>query len=451
MAPSSLKRQLALAAVLAIVVGDTLGSGIFFTPGNLAAVAQHSWQVYFIWTACGLITLCGALTLAELSSLIPSSGATYHIIREGIGPFWGFLKIWMEMWVNSPGSIAGVAAALGGFAAHLFGNTSTEAPLIWGIGGILFFTVINLLGVRWGGWTQILLTAVKVAALLVLIGGSLLLVRGSVQQSTVIAGSSSGWMGLMRVIGLGIAAVLFTYDGWIDVTHAAGEVAEPKRTLPIGLAGGVLVILALYLLANYAYLRIVPLEQMREKPDLIASTVALRTFGSAGDRFLTALMAVSIFGALGGLVMTVPRLIFAVAERYASEADTPQRARSFFRVLASVSPRTSVPWVAILAMGALSIVALLFFQSFVRLANFFLVPVQFASILMVASIFRLRKRTEKIPDQYHTPGYPWVPLLFIVVMSLFLINAIYYNPKDTLIGIALAATALPVYRWIGKS
>src|SRR5262249_5617848 len=103
MTSPSLKRQLTLAAVMAIVGGSTLGSGIFFTPGNLAAVAQHSWQVYFIWTACGLITLCGALTLAELSSLIPSSGATYHIIREGIGPFWGFLKIWMEMWVNSPG------------------------------------------------------------------------------------------------------------------------------------------------------------------------------------------------------------------------------------------------------------------------------------------------------------------------------------------------------------
>ncbi|HET6266793.1 MAG TPA: amino acid permease, partial [Acidobacteriota bacterium] len=402
-------------------------------------------------TACGLITLCGALTLAELSSLIPSSGATYHIIREGIGPFWGFLKIWMEMWVNSPGSIAGVAAALGEFAAHLFGNVSSGAPLLWGIGSILFFTAINLLGVRWGGWTQIVLTAIKVAALLVLIGGSLLLVRGSVESGVSAASTSGGWMGLMRVIGLGIAAVLFTYDGWIDVTHTAGEVAEPKRTLPIGLAGGVLVILTLYLLANYAYLRIVPLQQMREKPDLIASTVALRTFGSSGDRFLTALMAVSIFGALGGIVMTAPRLIFAVAERYASEAETPKRARSFFGVLASVSPRTSVPWVAILVMGGLSIVALLFFRSFSRLANFFLVPVQLSSILMVASIFRLRKRTEKQPDQYRTPGYPWVPLLFIAVMSLFLINAIVYNPKDTLIGITLAATALPVYRWIGRS
>ena len=124
----ALRRQLALTTVAAIVVGDMLGSGIFFTPGELAAVAQTPWQVYSFWALCGVITLCGALTLAELTSLLPRAGATYHIIREGFGPFWGFLKVWMEMWVAGPGSIAGVAIVFGEFLVQLSGAPDYRPP-----------------------------------------------------------------------------------------------------------------------------------------------------------------------------------------------------------------------------------------------------------------------------------------------------------------------------------
>ena len=116
--PAALRRQLGLAAVTAIVVGDMLGSGIFFTPGELAAVAYVPWHVYFIWGLCGFITLCGALTLAELCALVPQAGASYHIIREGYGTFWAFLTVWMQLWVGGPGSVAGIAIAFGEFVSR---------------------------------------------------------------------------------------------------------------------------------------------------------------------------------------------------------------------------------------------------------------------------------------------------------------------------------------------
>ena len=129
---TSLRRQLGLAAVMAVVMGDMLGSGIFFTPGELAQVADSPWQVYFMWSLCGLIVLCGALTLGELASLIPRAGATYHILSEGFGPAWGFVKAWMEAWVSAPGSIAGVAIVFGEFVVQFLGDDVGSAQL-WAI------------------------------------------------------------------------------------------------------------------------------------------------------------------------------------------------------------------------------------------------------------------------------------------------------------------------------
>ncbi len=149
---SPLKRHLGLGAVAAIVVGNMLGSGVFFTPGELAAVADHAWQVHFIWALSGLITLCGALTLAELCAWVPEAGASYHVITRGFGPFWGFLLVWLELWVSGPGAIASIAIALGEF---LHRGTGGFGPVAWGAAGIVFFALVNLAGVQWGGRTQI--------------------------------------------------------------------------------------------------------------------------------------------------------------------------------------------------------------------------------------------------------------------------------------------------------
>lgn len=445
----TLERKLGLPAVLAVVVGDMIGSGIFFTPGELAAVATANWQVYFFWTLCGLITLCGALTLAELSSLIPKPGVSYHALTAAFGPFAGFMQAWMMVLVSGPGAIAGIAILFGELASRVFGSGDDGMQLAWAASAIVFFAMINLRGAEWGGRTQVFLTAVKVAGLAALVIGGVWLAAPADAAATATAAGDDGLAGFARFIGLGVAIVLFTYDGWIDASNVAGEVQRPERNFPLAMGLGVVLITFLYLLVNHAFLRVVPLEAMRDNPTLVATAVAEAAFGGTGGTLVSILMWISIFGALGGLVMTLPRLFYAAASEYAGRAAGTPFA-PFFRGVAWLPPSGSAPAGAILFAALVSIAALMFFGSFSRIVTFFVVPFQFMNILMVASIYRLRPRLSA-PGSWRLPGYPVVPGIFIFVMSLFLLTALWYNPVDSLIGVALTLAGAPVYRALTRN
>ncbi len=433
----------------AIVVGDMLGTGVFFTPGELAAVAQAEWQVYFLWGLCGVITLCGALTLAELTTLLPRAGASYHIVREGFGPFWGFLKIWVEMWVSGPGSVAGVAIVLGEFLRRLPGAPTSVSAAGWGALGIVAFAAINLRGVVWGGRAQIALTVVKVVGVLSLVVGGLFLAPPGEPPGDSLATPRGNLLGFVQLVGLGVAAALFSYDGWVDVTHVAGELREPRKHLPLGLGFGVLGITLLYLSVSFAYLRVLPLEAMRAAPTTVAASVGEAAYGPVGGPALSVLMVISILGALGGLVMTLPRLYYAAAEQYQDETKA-SGINVFFRMLAWVPSRSAVPAGSVIFTATLSILALYFFGSFRRIVTFFAVPAHVVNILMVAAVFRLRRRLQPETTSYRTPGFPFVPAVYILVLSLFLASAIAYNPLDTFIGVAMTATGIPAYLWIRR-
>jgi len=441
----ALQRKLGLTAVLAVVIGDMIGSGIFFTPGELAAVATSEWQVYFFWALCGFITLCGALTLAELSALIPKAGVSYHALTEAYGPFAGFMQAWMMVLVSGPGAIAGVAILFGQLASQVFGFGSTGMQLTWAVAAIVFFALINLGGAEWGGRTQIALTSIKIAGLVALIAGGIFVAAPAAESSVSVDAltDEQGIAEFLRFVGLGVAIVLFTYDGWIDASNVAGEVRNPNRNFPIAMGVGVVLITLIYLLVNFAFLRVMPLDAMRANPTLVASTVAEAAFGRLGSIALNMLMWISIFGALGGLIMTLPRLFYAAASEYVERA-SGTRMRPFFRTMSYLSPASAVPSGAILFAAGVSIAALFFFGSFSRIVTFFVVPFQFMNILMVSSIFKLRPRLSK-PDSFRLPAYPLVPAMFIGVMSLFIIAALIYNPLDSLIGVALTLAGAPVY------
>lgn len=439
----TLRRKLGFSTVLAVVMGDMLGSGIFFTPGQLASVVTAEWQVYAFWLLCGLITLCGALTLGELAALLPRAGVTYHALTEAYGPFAGFMQAWILILVSGPGAIAGVAILFGELAADTLGAGGQRAILAWATAAIVFFVLVNLRGAEWGGGTQVVLTAIKVAGLAALIGGGLLLAAPVQPSAAVPAAADAGLADLVRVVGLGVAIVLFTYDGWTDASHIAGEVRNAQRTFPLAMGIGVLAITLIYLLVNFAFLRVVPLETMREAPTLVATRVAEAAFGGNGGALLSAFMALSIFGALGGLVMTLPRIYYAAASEYLDRAAGTALGPAF-RAVAWVSPGSSVPAGAILVGSALAILALFFFGSFSRIVTFFVVPFQFMNILMVSSIYRLRPRLGR--SGLGLPGYPVVPAVFIVVMAMFLVAALLYNPLESLIGTGLTLAGVPVYR-----
>ena len=445
-----LQRKLGFATVLAVVMGDMIGSGIFFTPGELAAVASAEWQVYFFWTLCGLITLCGALTLAELSTLLPRAGVAYHALNEAYGPFAGFMQAWIMVLVSGPGAIAGIAILFGELANQVFGTGSAGLQLGWAVSAIVFFGLINLRGAEYGGGTQIVLTGIKIGGLAALVAGGLFLadnVAPSPGTATEPPGDV-GWFEMLRFVGLGVSIVLFTYDGWIDASNVAGEVRNPSWNFPRAMGFGVVGITAIYLVVNYAYLRVVPLEAMRDNPTLVAPAVAEMAFGSTGGLMLNALMWISIFGALGGLVFTLPRLYYAAASEYRPLASGTAMA-PFLNGLSYLSSRTAVPAGAILFACGISIAALFFFGSFQRIVTFFVVPFQFMNILMVASVFRLRPRLSG-PDTWRMPFFPLMPIVFIVVMLLFLTAAILFNPLDSLAGVALTLAGVPVYRALAK-
>jgi APA family basic amino acid/polyamine antiporter len=229
----------------------------------------------------------------------------------------------------------------------------------------------------------------------------------------------------------------------------AGEVREPGRNLPLGLGLGVLGIMLIYLLVNGAFLRVMPLPEMREQGASVGTRLALATFGPVGGQVVSGFIMISIFGAFGGLVMTAPRIVYAFAADYAG-ITRGRRGHAPFRALAYVSPRTFVPARAIVFVAVLSIVAVLFLGTFERLVAFIVVPLQFNNILLVAAVFRLRKRSRESSSSYLTPGYPVVPLVFIVVMGLLLLSAVAFNPFDCFMGIALNAAAAPVYFWIRR-
>ncbi|MGH9315085.1 MAG: APC family permease [Vicinamibacterales bacterium] len=448
-----LRRELGLAAVGAVVVGDMLGSGIFFTPGELAASARAPWQVYLLWTLAGGITLCGALTLAELASRLPHAGAPFHIILDSFGPFWAFLMIWMQVLVAGPGSIAGLAIAFGEFATRFGAELELAVrwpAAAWGTAAIAFFAGVNLLGVRWGGRTQITLTILKIGGLLVLVGGSLWLVDRAAAApivEPVLQPRTAGVVEFLRVMGLGIAAVLFTYDGWIDVSYLSAEIKDPRRTLARALGFGVATVTLLYVLANYAYLRVLPLEAMRENPATIASDVARAAFGPTGGALLNGLIIVSIFGALGGLIMTLPRLYYAAAAQYTAESLGAAR---IFAPLAIVTTRSAVPSGSLLFASAAAILAVFFFGTFSRIVNFFVVPLQLANILMVAAIFPMRRRTPHPADAYRSPAYPLLPLVYIATIAVFLATAIVFHPYEALAGVGLTLLGWPAYVWMHK-
>ena len=451
-----LKRKLGLTAVLAIVMGDMIGSGIFFTPGQLAMVAREAWQVYFFWGLCGFITLCGALTLAEIASLLPRSGASYHALQEAFGPFFAFMQAWIMVLISGPGAIAGIAILFGEFAGRLLtdaGFPRLAQPVPWAILAIVFFTLINLRGVEWGGRTQVLLTSIKVLGLLALVLGALLLVPAAgPPDSAARPQEPFGFLELISFVGAGVAIVLFTYDGWIDASNVAGEVRNPARNFPLAMGLGVLGITLLYLLVNHAFLHAVSLETMQREPATVAASVAEAAFGETGGVLLKGVIWLSVFGALGGLIMTLPRLYYTAAREYqAAASDTPFAA--LFDALAWLTPQTQVPGGAILIGSGTAIVALLFFGTFSGIVNFFVVPFQAINMLMVASIFRLRQRAgihERPKNGYRIPFYPLPPLIFIGVIGIFLVVTLAVNPLESLAGIGLTLLGVPVYRRLSR-
>jgi basic amino acid/polyamine antiporter, APA family len=375
-----------------------------------------------------MVAVFGALTLAELATMFPKSGGIYVFLREAYGPLPAFLFGWTRLLVIQPAVFGAIAMIFAAYA-NAFVALGDSGERVVAASLIALLAAANYRSMRWGAFVQNSSTVAKVAALLLLAAAALLLgdpAAGALAGPVEFAPLT--WTGA----GLALIAVLWTYDGWADVTYVAGEVRDPGRTLPRALIGGAAAIVLIYMIVNVAYLYVLPIGEMAAST-LVAADVATVIFGAGGAALIAALVMLSTFGALNGTMMSGPRVFFALADD-----------GLFFRPFAAVHPRFQTPHLAITLAAGLGI-AYVSVRSFEQLAEAFILGIWPFYILAVWGVFRLRRMRPEAPRPYRAWGYPVVPLVFLAASAAMLMNALVRQPVSTLIGFGIILSGVPVY------
>src|SRR3954463_10409181 len=436
-AADRLPRRLGVWSAAAVLVGSTIGSGIFRIVGGQNGVADRVGTVgamSLLWIVGALVALTGALTIAELAAMFPRSGGIYVFIREGYGPLPAFLFGWTELLVIRPSALGAIAVLFAEYAGRFIDYGETGVKIV-AAAAILLLGLANIRSVRWGAAVQNLSTAAKVLAIAGLAVAAFLFAHpGQGALAGTIAWSPTTWGGF----GLALVSVMWAYDGWADLTFISGEVKDPSRTLPRAIIGGVLAIVVIYVAVNAAYLYVLTVPEMVGSK-LVAADTATKVFGAVGASVVAAMVMVSAFGALNGSMMTGPRIFFAMADD-----------GNFFRPIAAVHPRFKTPYAAILLATGLGI-AYVSFRTFEQLADAFVLGIWPFYALAVGAVYILRKRRPDFPRPYRTSGSPIPPAIFLIASVGMLLNALISEPLTTLICFGVILAGIPVFLiWKGK-
>ncbi len=423
---------------MGIVIGITIGGGIFRTPAGIAARVPDPLLMMAVWVLGGLIVLCGALAFAELAASMPETGGMYVYLREGWGRPYAFLYGWAQLVLIRAAALGGISTVFGEYFLRVFGIDPVLHPR-WAdylaVGAILFAAGTNIAGVQFGALFAGLSSITKFSALAFLVGASFLLGGGAGASMTNMA--STGTAVDAGLFGLALISVMWAYDGFADLTFASGEVKDPQRNLPRAIVFGTLAIILIYLLANSAYLYVIPIEQLQKSPLIAADTLGA-IFGQAGVSFIAVVVMISTFGSLMGSMLASPRIFFAMADD-----------RLFFKAIAAVHPTFHTPWVAItLAAGLGS--AMVMTQTFEQLTDTFVLAMWPFYALSVAAIYRLRRSQPHLHRPYKVVGYPFVPGVFVAAAIYLVVNAFITDPTWTSITFAVVLAGLPVYWWAFK-
>ena len=433
-AEERLPRTLGLWSSIALVVGITIGSGIFRSPAGIARQAPNPLLMIGLWVGGGIITLCGALSLAEVAAALPATGGIYAYLREAWGRRPAFLFGWAELILIRASALGGIAVVFGEYLLRSFGVDPTEHVLTaraLSAGAIAFAAAANIRGANIGAMIVGVATWAKFGALALLVLASFTLGGGHGASIAHIAAPSAGPL-VVGSIGLALVSVLWAYDGWADLSFASGEVKDPQRNLPRAIIFGTLALIGLYVLTNLAYLYVLPIEAIRQSP-LVAADTMLALFGRAGVVLVSVFVMISSFSSLNGSMLASPRVFFAMADD-----------GMLFNAIAKVHPRYKTPYVAILLAAVLGM-ALVMSRSFERLTDTFVLAIWPFYAVGVAAIYRLRRDRPDLPRPYRAIGYPVVPAIFIVSVAAFVINALINDTTNSVITFALILAGLPVY------
>ena len=426
--PSSaeLPRRLGLFDAAAIVVGTTIGAGIFIVPNLVArALPSAPWMIA-VWIFTGVLSCLGAMAYSELGAMMPATGGPYVFLREQYGPLLAFLSGWTYFFVIFPASLAWLAINFATYLRH-FVTLGPMASRGVALALIATVTAINYCGVKLSSNVLNFFTLMKIAGLAVLVGAAFVAMPAPLETAAAPPVTISGF-------GVAMIACLTAYDGWISLSAVAGEVKEPGRNLPLAAAIGVGTVIFLYVVVNLAYLRVLGTSGIAAA-DRVGEASAGRALGTAGAAFVSVTALFSIVGSANGWSLAAPRLFFAQA-----------RDGLLFRSFARVHPRFETPYVSITVLGMWSALLTLT-GTYESLAAYAMYATWALYLLTVLGLVVLRHRQPQRPRPYRMTGYPVTLALFAVVALGFLINTFVSTPGPALTGTLIMLAGVPVYFW----
>ena len=427
-----LPRKLGLLDATFIVIGIVIGSGIFLLPNVIARELPSSSAILAVWVVAGILSYFGALAYAELGAMLPATGGQYVYLREAFGPGCAFLCGWVFVLAVLPGGIAFLAVS---FSIYLdyFARLTPAMRGVVSLALVAVLSAANYIGIEEGAWIQRIFTSLKIAGLALVISAAAfaphLVGTPHVPVRTI---SYTG-------IGFAMTACLMAYNGWSYVSFVAGEVRDPQRNLPRSLALGMTAVIVLYLGANIAYLNVMTVPQIAAT-ERVGAEVAGRTMGPMGATVLTAVVLLSIIGAINGNILTAARIPFAQA-----------RDGLFFSRFGRVHPRFKTPGFAIVAQSVWSGVLILT-GSYETLFAYAMLSAWIFYTLSVVAVWVLRRKMPDAARPYKMWGYPYTLWAFVIVSVWFMVDALVNQPKTSLVASAMTAAGIPFYLvWRAKA
>lgn len=427
---TQLKRQLGLASATAMIVGEVIAVGIFLTPAGMAKSLGSPFWILVVWLAMGAMALCGALCYGALGAQFPEAGGSYVYLRKAYGPVVAFLYGWKCFLVMDPGITAALAVGLAGYVGYLVNLTPAGTKLV-AIAAILMVAAVNIAGLRFGAGLMRWLTALKLGALALIVIWAIALRLGDLSHFTPFVAQRAGSAPLLGALAGGMVGAFFAFGGWWDLSKLGGEVRDPQRTLPRAMVFGVIGVTLVYILTSAVFVYLVPLDQVTSG-ETFAAQAGEALFGRSGGAIFSGIVIVSVLGSLAAVVMSAPRVYYAMA-----------RDGVFFGAIAKLHPRFGTPARAILAEAVMAslLAALGTFNQIV--AYFVFVTVIFIA-LTVSSVFVLHSRSGN-SALWQVPGYPLTPIIFLSFVALLLFLLAGNNPRQAFFGAAIVVLGAPVY------
>jgi APA family basic amino acid/polyamine antiporter len=425
-----LLRVLGVGFGLAVTIGGTIGMGILRTPGDVATHLATPTLFIGIWIVGGLYALLGAISIAELGAMIPRSGGFYVFAHRALGNYAGFIVGWSD-WMSTCATLAVISMVVGEYMGVLIPAVATKQKPI-ALTVVLFFALLQWRGIRWGSVTQNITSLLKVLVFVVFV------VVAFLYEPTISnkpGPAMKHGFALLAAIILALQGVLYTYDGWYGICYFGGEILNPKRDVTRSMFGGVLSVIAIYVLVNFALLHVMPLSEIAGEPLAVGKAAGV-IFGRYGDTAIRALAIVSMLSTINAYTLSAPRTLYAMS------------CDGLFTHHGTTVNKGGTPTITLLIstlVAVLFIVSGTFNQILAVIAFFFVSYYTMAFI----SVIVLRKREPDLPRPYRVIGYPWTTLIVIMGSIAFLVGAVVSdlanNERNSLWALALLAISAPVY------